>query len=73
MKKTKPKLKKDKPITIEHVPVTMDVIDETTKQERKNKSKTDIPSYNNSEGPVEDLFPDTSPQHINPWYFFDFI
>lgn len=64
LKKTKPKPKKDKPITIEHVPVTEDVTDEYHRIWRKKESKTDVPSYNNSEGPVEDLFHDTSPTGV---------
>ena len=64
LKKTKPKPKRKKPITIEHVPVTAGVTDEYNRIWKKKECTTDVPSYNNSEGPVEDLFPDTSPTGV---------
>lgn len=45
-------------------PVTEDVTDEYQRIWRKKESKTDVPSYNNSEGPVEDLFLDTTPTGV---------
>lgn len=56
MKKTKPKKNT--------APVTEDVTDEYQRIWRKKESKTDVPSYNNSEGPVEDLFLDTTPTGV---------
>ncbi|XP_008189411.1 piggyBac transposable element-derived protein 3-like, partial [Acyrthosiphon pisum] len=64
LKKTKPKPKKNTPVTTEHAPVTEDVTDEYHRIWRKKESKTDVPSYNNSESPVEDLFLDTSPTGV---------
>jgi len=54
------KSKKNKPIKIEDV----DMTDEYHRIWKKTESKTYIPSYNNSECPLEDLFPDTSPTGV---------
>ncbi|XP_015376727.1 PREDICTED: piggyBac transposable element-derived protein 2-like [Diuraphis noxia] len=56
LKKTKPKKNT--------APVTEDVTDEYHRIWRKKECKTDVPSYNNSEGPVEDLFLDTTPTSV---------
>lgn len=65
MKRRKQKPKRKIPITIEQVPETVDIC---TEEYHRNWSKkeclTEIPVYNNSEGPVADLFPDTSPTAI---------